>query len=132
MRDCRRYGSYALLFPVSRCHVIHPRINPREGIPIIGSADRHKIEARRNQLCDSGGRQHEYYAERNHSIFEDSTRDYPGGPESNPCGTSSDYVVTVPGGQERLTVVEASVFQKSVLVVSQGTAETLPFSVTVE
>ena len=54
------------------------------------------------------------------------------GPESNPCGTSSDYVVTVPGGQERLAVVEAGVFQKSVLVVSQGTAGALPFSVTIE
>jgi hypothetical protein len=40
--------------------------------------------------------------------------------------------VTVPGGQERLAVIEAGVFRKSVLVVSQGTADTLPFSVTIE
>lgn len=54
------------------------------------------------------------------------------GPASNPCGASSDYVVTVPGGQERLAVVEAGVFKKSVLVVTQGTASDLPFSVTIE
>jgi hypothetical protein len=54
------------------------------------------------------------------------------GPASNPCGTSSDFVVTVPGGQERLAIVEAGVFRKNVLVVSQGTSEALPFSVTVE
>ncbi len=54
------------------------------------------------------------------------------GPASNPCGTSSDYVVTVPGGQERLAIVEAGVFRTSVLVVGQGTSEALPFSVTVE
>src|SRR5277367_2273813 len=49
------------------------------------------------------------------------------GPASNPCGTASDYVVTVPGGQERLAVIEAGVFRNSVLVVSQGTSESLPF-----
>jgi hypothetical protein len=54
------------------------------------------------------------------------------GPASNPCGEDSDYVVSVPGGQERLAVVEAGVFKKSVLVVTQGTAEALPFAVTVE
>ena len=54
------------------------------------------------------------------------------GPASNPCGEDSDYVVNVPGGQERLAVVEAGVFKKSVLVVTQGTAEALPFAVTVE
>jgi hypothetical protein len=42
------------------------------------------------------------------------------GPASNPCGEDSDYVVIVPGGQERLAVVEAGVFKKSVLVVTQG------------
>ena len=51
---------------------------------------------------------------------------------SNPCGEDSDYVVSVPGGQERLAVVEAGVFKKSVLVVTQGAAEALPFAVTVE
>jgi hypothetical protein len=54
------------------------------------------------------------------------------GPESNPCGSSGAYVVTVPGGQEMLAVVEAGIFKKNVLVVSQGTAEPLPFSVTIE
>ena len=54
------------------------------------------------------------------------------GPASNPCGEDSDYVLSVPGGQERLAVVEAGVFKKSVLVVTQGTAEALPFAVTVE
>ena len=54
------------------------------------------------------------------------------GPASNPCGTSSDYVVSVPGGQERLAVVEAGVFRKNILVVSQGTSSDLPFVVTVE
>ena len=54
------------------------------------------------------------------------------GPASNPCGTSSDYVVNVPGGQEKLAVVEAGVFRNSILVVTQGTSSDLPFSVTVE
>jgi hypothetical protein len=54
------------------------------------------------------------------------------GPESNPCGTSSDYVVVVPAGQERLAVVDAGVFKTNVLVVGQGTADALPFSVTIE
>ena len=53
-------------------------------------------------------------------------------PASNPCGEASDYVVNVPGGQERLAVVEAGVFRKSVLVVTQGTADDLPFAVTIE
>jgi hypothetical protein len=54
------------------------------------------------------------------------------GPASNPCGTLSDFVVTVPGGEERLAIVEAGVFRNNVLVVSQGTSEVLPFAVTVE
>jgi hypothetical protein len=54
------------------------------------------------------------------------------GPAANPCGASSDYVVSVPGGQERLAIIEAGVFRKSILVVSQGTSESLPFAVTVE
>lgn len=49
---------------------------------------------------------------------------------SNPCGEDSDYVV--PGGQERLAVVEPGVFKTSALVVTQGTAEASPFAVTVE
>ena len=54
------------------------------------------------------------------------------GPASNPCGEDSDYVVRVPGGKERLAVVEAGVFKTSALVVTQGAAEALPFAVTVE
>jgi len=54
------------------------------------------------------------------------------GPASNPCGTSSDYVVSVQGGQERLAIIEAGVFRNSVLVVTQGTSTDQPFSVTVE
>lgn len=54
------------------------------------------------------------------------------GPASNPCGLSTSFVVNVPGGQERLAVVEASIFRNNVLVVSQGTSTALPFSVTVE
>lgn len=54
------------------------------------------------------------------------------GSPDNPCGTSSSYVVQVPGGQERLALVEAGIFRKNVLVVTQGTSEELPFSVTIE
>lgn len=54
------------------------------------------------------------------------------GPASNPCGLSTSYVVVVPAGQERLALVEAGVFKKNVLVVSQGTTTELPFSVTIE
>jgi hypothetical protein len=54
------------------------------------------------------------------------------GPESNPCGTSSDYVVNVPASEERLAVIEAGVFRKSILVVGQGTRDPVPFSVTIE
>jgi hypothetical protein len=54
------------------------------------------------------------------------------GAASNPCGLSTSYVVVVPGGQERLALVEASIFRKNVLVVSQGTSSAIPFSVTIE
>jgi hypothetical protein len=54
------------------------------------------------------------------------------GPASNPCGTSSDYVVNVPAAEERLAVIEAGVFRKSILVVGQGTNDPVPFSVTIE
>ena len=54
------------------------------------------------------------------------------GPAGNPCGTAGSYVVNVPGGQERLAIIEAGVFKTSILVVSQGTSTVLPFSVTVE
>jgi hypothetical protein len=39
---------------------------------------------------------------------------------SNPCGEDSDYVLSVPGGQERLPVVEAGVFKTSALVVPKA------------
>ncbi|HEX9168142.1 MAG TPA: hypothetical protein VF886_04330, partial [Roseiarcus sp.] len=54
------------------------------------------------------------------------------GPASNPCAEASDYVVNVPAGQERLAVVEAGLFKKSILVVTQGTSDDLPFAVTIE
>jgi hypothetical protein len=54
------------------------------------------------------------------------------GPAANPCGLATSYVVTVPGGQERLAVVDASVFKNNVLVVGQGTTQPLPFAVTIE
>jgi hypothetical protein len=54
------------------------------------------------------------------------------GPATNPCGLPTSYVVTVPGGQQRLAVVDASVFKDNVLVVAQGTRQPLPFDVTME
>src|SRR5271155_841857 len=54
------------------------------------------------------------------------------GPASDPCGEASDYVVIVPAGQERLAVVQAGVFKKNVLVVTQPTTDDLPFAVTIE
>ena len=54
------------------------------------------------------------------------------GPASNPCGLPTSYVVVVPGGEERLAVVDASVFNDNVLTVGQGTNNPLPFSVTIE
>jgi hypothetical protein len=54
------------------------------------------------------------------------------GPASNPCGLPTSYVVVVPGGEERLAVVDASFFVNKVLTVSQGTNAPLPFSVTIE
>jgi hypothetical protein len=54
------------------------------------------------------------------------------GPAANPCGLPSSYVVHVPGGQERLAVVDASIFKNNVLVVGQGTKTPLPFAVTIE
>jgi len=54
------------------------------------------------------------------------------GPAANPCGTRNSYVVVVPGGEERLAVVDASFFAGNVLIVSQGTSSPLPFAVTIE
>ncbi|HEX3472782.1 MAG TPA: hypothetical protein VHT28_16490 [Silvibacterium sp.] len=54
------------------------------------------------------------------------------GPASNPCGLPTSYVVNVPGGQERLAVIEADIFRNNILVVSQGTSTDQPFAVTIE
>jgi len=54
------------------------------------------------------------------------------GPPTNPCGLPTSYVVQVPGGEERLAVVPSSVFANNVLVVGQGTARPVPYSVTME
>jgi hypothetical protein len=54
------------------------------------------------------------------------------GPATNPCGSATSYVVNVPGGQERLAVVPASIFANNVLLVSQGTSRPVPFAVTIE
>jgi len=54
------------------------------------------------------------------------------GPAVNPCGESVSFVVVVPGGQERLAVVDPGIFKNNVLVVGQGTAVPIPFAVTVE
>jgi hypothetical protein len=54
------------------------------------------------------------------------------GPASNPCGLSTSYVVNVPGGEQRMAVVDASMFVSNVLVVGQGTASALAFTVTIE
>jgi hypothetical protein len=54
------------------------------------------------------------------------------GPTTNPCGMRTSYVVEVPAGQERLAVVDASIFTDNVLVVGQGTTSALPFTVTIE
>ena len=56
------------------------------------------------------------------------------GPASNPCGFAlpTSYVVNVPGGQQRLAVIDASVFTSNVLVVGQGTTSALPYTVTLE
>lgn len=54
------------------------------------------------------------------------------GPATNPCGLPTSYVVNVPGGEERLGVVPASVFANNVLVVGQGTTRPVPYSVTIE
>jgi hypothetical protein len=54
------------------------------------------------------------------------------GPETNPCGLPSSYVVNVPAGEDRLAVVDASVFASNVLVVGQGTRVPVPFVVQIE
>jgi hypothetical protein len=56
------------------------------------------------------------------------------GPASNPCGFAAptSYVVSVPGGQQRLAVISAAQLASNVLVVSQGTASAKPYTVTIE
>jgi hypothetical protein len=54
------------------------------------------------------------------------------GPAANPCGLPTSFVVVVPGGQERLAVVDPAVFKTNILVVGQGTKVPVPFSVTFE
>jgi hypothetical protein len=54
------------------------------------------------------------------------------GPKSNPCGLPTSYVINVPASEERLAIVNASVFVNNVLVVGQGTTSPVPFAVTVE
>jgi hypothetical protein len=54
------------------------------------------------------------------------------GPESNPCGLPTSYVVNVPAGEDRLAVVDASIFATNELVVGQGTRVAVPFSVQIE
>jgi hypothetical protein len=54
------------------------------------------------------------------------------GPATTPCGTTTSYVVHVPGGEERLAVIPAAALTDSVLTVRQGTNQPLPFAVTME
>lgn len=54
------------------------------------------------------------------------------GPATNPCGLPTSYVVVVPGGEQRLAVVDAGIFKNNVLVVGQGTSGPVPFAVTIE
>lgn len=54
------------------------------------------------------------------------------GPADSPCGPHSSFAVNVPGGQERLAVVDAGILKTNVLAVSQGTKIPIPFAVTIE
>jgi hypothetical protein len=54
------------------------------------------------------------------------------GPAADPCASPTSYTVDVPAGQERLAIVDAGIFKDNVLVVAQGTLDTIAFSVTVE
>jgi hypothetical protein len=54
------------------------------------------------------------------------------GPETNPCGLSTSYVVTVPAGEERFAVIDAHMLTNNVLVVAQGTRVPVPFAVSME
>jgi hypothetical protein len=54
------------------------------------------------------------------------------GPAQNPCGLQTSYVVTVPASEERLAVVDSSIFVNNVLVVGQGTSSPVQYAVTME
>ncbi len=54
------------------------------------------------------------------------------GPAANPCGTINSYAVQVPGGEERLAVVAASLFLTNVLAVGNPTSTPVPFAVAME
>jgi hypothetical protein len=54
------------------------------------------------------------------------------GPATNPCGLQSSYVVVVPAAEERLAVVDSSIFTNNVLVVGQGTTSEVQYAVTME
>jgi hypothetical protein len=54
------------------------------------------------------------------------------GPETNPCGSAGALVVSVKGGESKLSIVNASAFEKNVLAVEQGTSTPVPFAVSVE
>lgn len=53
------------------------------------------------------------------------------GPAANPL-QSPALSVNVPGGQQRLAVVDPGIFKNNVLAVGQGTSASIPFTVTVE
>jgi hypothetical protein len=54
------------------------------------------------------------------------------GPAQNPCGLQTSYVVNVPAAEERLAVVDASIFVNNVLVVGQGTSTPVQYAVSME
>lgn len=54
------------------------------------------------------------------------------GPASNPCGMANSFVVNVPASEERIVLIDASVFATNVLTVGQGTSTPVPFAVEIE
>jgi len=56
------------------------------------------------------------------------------GPVANPCGFAppTSTVVNVPGGEQRLLLIDAALLTNNVLVVGQGTSTPLPYTVTIE
>jgi hypothetical protein len=53
------------------------------------------------------------------------------GPAANPL-QSPTFSVVVPGGEQRLAVVDPGIFKNNVLAVGQGTSASIPFAVTIE